>query len=83
MLYFVRARVKVWELALAAGRASDVYEIVGSADEGGSSGTGGTGAAHRAAFEINQRLKKVSSEGLGGSFAVESQAVAVRNFYIR
>lgn len=78
---------QVWELALADGRGSDVYEIVGVATRGGEDGRrkgsgGGSGAPHRAAFEVERRLRAelLAKEA---SPATEAQALVVRNFYSR
>eukprot|EP00903_Cladosiphon_okamuranus_P019171 g17633.t1 len=85
--YFqLQAGPGLWELALAKGRASEVYEIIGD-----SSGEGGggriSGAAHAAAYEVTRRLQReLSGEGKepgAVSPATESQAIAVRNFYSR
>lgn len=80
--------VQVWELALANGRGSDVYEIVGvAAKDGGSGGRSkdsgsGSSAPHRAAFEVERRLRAelLAKEA---SPTTEAQAVVVRNFYSR
>eukprot|EP00752_Nemacystus_decipiens_P014373 g12785.t1 len=85
--YFqLQAGPGLWELALAKGRASEVYEIIG--DTGGVGGGGGvSGAAHAAAHEVGKRLQReLGGEGRAAgevSPATEAQAVAVRNFYSR
>lgn len=87
--YFqLQAGPGLWELALAKGRASDVYEIIGNSDSGAGSGGGGTsGVAHAAAYEVERRMQReLSGEGRGPgevSPSTESQAIAVRNFYSR
>lgn len=81
--YFqLQAAPGVWELALADGRASDVYEIVGEGGAGaGGGGDGGGAAAHAAPYEVGRRLQR-ELEG-EASPPAESQAIAVRNFYSR
>lgn len=88
--YFqLQAGPGLWELALAKGRASEVYEIIGDSSGGAAGGGGGgiSGAAHAAAHEVTRRLQReLSGEGRGAgevSPATESQAIAVRNFYSR
>lgn len=83
--YFqLQAGPGLWELALAKGRASDVYEIIGDSDAGGG---GISGAAHSAAYEVARRLQReLGGEGRAAGQvtpAAESQAIAVRNFYSR
>lgn len=87
--YFqLQAGPGLWELALAKGRASEVYEIIGDSNSSGGGGGGGiSGAAHAAAHEVGRRLQReLGGEGRGAgevSPATESQAIAVRNFYSR
>lgn len=87
--YFqLQAGPGLWELALAKGRASEVYEIIGDTGKGGAVGGGGvSGAAHSAAYEVGRRLQReLGGEGREAgevSPATESQAMAVRNFYSR
>lgn len=95
--YFqLQAGPGLWELALAKGRASDVYEIIGDSSSSGGGGAGGggggggrgiSGVAHAAAYEVGRRLQReLDGEGRGPgevSPATESQAIALRNFYSR
>ena len=89
--YFqLQAGPGLWELALAKGRASEVYEIIGDSGGGAAGGGGGggvSGAAHAAAHEVGRRLQReLGGEGRGAgevSPVAESQAIAVRNFYSR
>ncbi|CAM9342800.1 unnamed protein product [Scytosiphon promiscuus] len=84
--YFqLQAAPGVWELALADGRASEVYEIIGDIDGGAGGGGAGvsSGAAHSAAFEVERRLRRELRDREAASPATESQAIAVRNFYSR
>ncbi|CAN0100930.1 unnamed protein product, partial [Ectocarpus fasciculatus] len=79
--YFqLQASPGVWDLGLADGRASEVYEIV----DGGSGSGGGVvnAAAHDAALEVQRRLERERAVD-GVSPAAESQAIVVRNFYSR
>lgn len=74
---------KVWNIALADGRASDLYEIIdsrhnGSDDHRRGDSSGGM-AAHRA---VERRLRKELNVK-EASPPAESQAVVVRNFYSR
>ncbi|CAM9945547.1 unnamed protein product, partial [Laminaria digitata] len=90
--YFqLQASPGVWELALADGRASDVYEIIARADEGGGSGGGGgsgsssTTTVH-AARDLERRLRVMKGEKEAGApppAAAESQLIVMRNFYSR
>lgn len=85
--YFqLQAGPGLWELALAKGRASEVYEIIGDSS-GGGGGERISGAAHAAAYEVGRRLQReLGGEGREPgevSPATESQAIAVRNFYSR
>ncbi|CAM9269568.1 unnamed protein product [Ectocarpus sp. 6 AP-2014] len=82
--YFqLQASPGVWDLELADGRASEVYEII---DGGGRDGSGSGGvvnsAAHAAALEVQRRLERERAAE-GASPAAESQAIVVRNFYSR
>ncbi|CAN0025385.1 unnamed protein product, partial [Ectocarpus sp. 8 AP-2014] len=82
--YFqLQASPGVWDLELADGRASEVYEIIDGGGRGGS-GSGGVvnSAAHAAALEVQRRLERERAAE-GASPAAESQAIVVRNFYSR
>ncbi|CAN0543936.1 unnamed protein product, partial [Ectocarpus sp. 12 AP-2014] len=61
----------VWDLELADGRASEVYEIIDGSGRGGS-GSGG----------VQRRLERERAAE-GASPAADSQAIVVRNFYSR
>ena len=80
-----RTHKQVWELALADGRASDVYEIIARADEGGG-GSGSSTTTMHAAHDIERRLRVMKSEKEAGGAppaATESQLIVMRNFYSR
>lgn len=66
---------EAWEIALAAGRASEVYEIVGDRDD--------TRAGRSSSPSLERRLQRELRKRGEASPSMSGQEVGVGNFYSR